>query len=517
MVSDCRFKIEYHTDKGRVRSVNEDSLDFALSDETDERKVNFEDLISSGNKGAWIIVADGMGGGAAGEIASKIAVTSIKNSFKSIPPVGFPEVQERFFRYELENAIRKAHDAILREGRVNPSLRGMGTTVCVAWIFQNYLFISWVGDSRIYLKQQNNSLRLLSKDHSYVQQLIDRGSLSEEDAFDHPEKNIITQSLGDPARDPLPGFRCEALKSGDCILLCTDGLNTMLRDREIENKLSVESDNSCSVNLVKSANEQGGLDNITVAIAWIKELAVGNIIQLLTDSASNTVRDNYSSDWRKNIRKYQLPLLLGGLFLIICIIFSYSLSSPKENANTDTQPKDSVLTTHNSSEDNIKPVDSNNNKNIKENNSNSNRSTEGLQQDASDKEQKEDENNKGSQTHESDIQKGSSSAAETNNEVSKTVSPTETKQTVEESQNSDNSKFNDLAKVPGEYYYYKQAYDNIDKIEGLKNDSDIPKYFKDNMRVGLYNNRYYLYIEKKNISDEIGKDKNEKLILLIVK
>ena len=141
----------------------------------------------------------------------------------------------------------------------------MGTTVVAAWLLDGYAYVSWCGDSRLYLFDPLAGLSQLTTDHSYVQDLVDAGRLSPEHAFGHPYGNIITRSLGNPAEPADPGFISAPLKDGMSLLLCTDGLNSMLRDFEIGGIMQRHPEPAaCTDRLVREALEKGGRDNVTV-------------------------------------------------------------------------------------------------------------------------------------------------------------------------------------------------------------------------------------------------------------
>ena len=147
----------------------------------------------------------------------------------------------------------------------------MGTTLVAAWLFDGYANIIWCGDSRGYLFNPVSGLAQVTKDHSYVQELVDSGRLLPEYAFDHPDSNIITRSLGNPQKAANPDFVRLPLQEGEVILLCTDGLNSMLRDEEIEAVMQETSNeiDTCTKALIQGALDLGGHDNVTVVLCQI--------------------------------------------------------------------------------------------------------------------------------------------------------------------------------------------------------------------------------------------------------
>ncbi len=226
------------TDIGLVSDHNEDS--------------NYADP----DQGLWI-VADGMGGHAAGEVASAIVVESVSTAFTKGTP--------------LETAIGNAHKDIKRSAQEGRGATGMGSTVVALHMHGSEFEISWVGDSRAYL--WNGKLEQLSHDHSFVQRLVDLGALNEAEARDHPNKNVITQSLGAVDIDEVEvGRRDGVLLRKQKILLCSDGLSDELTDSEIAKILEqAETDQLAVDRLVDQALNNGGHDNITAQLVSAPE------------------------------------------------------------------------------------------------------------------------------------------------------------------------------------------------------------------------------------------------------
>ncbi len=225
--------------------------------------------VSAGEDGIIMAVADGMGGLNAGEVASRTAIGAIRNYFTFNRP---SELLKNAGSHTavLEKCIMDAHSCIVEHARKNPDSEGMGTTLVIAWIVGQHAYVAWCGDSRCYLSR-NGVLRQISKDHSYVQELVEGGKITQEDAFFHPNRNIITQSLGDESRLPSPTCAFTDIKNGDKLLLCSDGLNSMLQDVEIESILEYSTGGTANRELVDAANRAGGHDNITVIVAEIGE------------------------------------------------------------------------------------------------------------------------------------------------------------------------------------------------------------------------------------------------------
>lgn len=277
-MSTITFRIAAKTDVGLVRSNNEDNFQ-ASSDLSGEqmRWVNNESC-SLGNKGALIVVADGMGGMNAGEVASELAIETIREYFS--PERLTPDVVKNRFSIEkyMNDSIIAADARIKAEAKNRPEAKGMGTTIVIGWILDGKLYVSWCGDSRAYVYNPSAGLHQITKDHSYVQGLVDKGSLTREEAFDFPDSNIITRCLSDSSTKATPEslLRPYDICDKDIIMLCTDGLSGMIRDADIESIIrSNEHNVETLVNkLIDAACEAEGSDNITICICQI--LRCGN-------------------------------------------------------------------------------------------------------------------------------------------------------------------------------------------------------------------------------------------------
>lgn len=239
------FKHYSISDVGRVRQANED---------------NCGDRMTA--NGYVFVVCDGMGGHVGGATASKIAVESILDFFEN-------PVQNIYVG--INDAFKFANSQVFQAAQQDPSLKGMGTTGTILVMNNEACYIGHVGDSRIYLKS-DGKLNRLTKDHSFVQTLVDQGIISDDDAEKHPKKNQILEALGIKV-DVNPTV-CQAPiqpKPGDCFLMCSDGLNGMIHDSEIDRLINPEDvEHSCR-SLISAANESGGKDNITATLVTITE------------------------------------------------------------------------------------------------------------------------------------------------------------------------------------------------------------------------------------------------------
>lgn len=236
---------------------------FATSDVGKTRQIN-EDFyyISSENEPVKLfIVADGMGGYNGGEIASKLAVDSaryyILSNFESSK-----EDKESLLNL-VKNSSMYANMIVYEKAMKNEELKNMGTTLDICLIYENKAFISHIGDSRVY-RIRKDFMRRLTKDHSYVQQLVDEGKITKEESVNHPKKNMLIKALG-CTEYIEPDVTVKGFIKGDIMLMCTDGLTNMIPENEILKILKENLDNPSKV-LVDKANELGGLDNITAVI-----------------------------------------------------------------------------------------------------------------------------------------------------------------------------------------------------------------------------------------------------------
>ena len=245
---------------------------FSVTDIGRKRKLNQDFVYSSdeavGNLKNVYIVADGMGGHQAGDYASKCTVETMVREIKGC----FEQSPIRI----LSRAIRIANDQVRRKAREDESLYGMGTTVVAATVLGKYLQVANVGDSRLYII--NEEVRQITRDHSLVEEMVRMGGLDREaemvrlggikpeEAKHHPDKNIITRAIG--ARDTIEiDFFHEELKSGDLILMCSDGLTNMLEDEEIGRILKTPGTiEERAERLIDAANQNGGRDNIAVIL-----------------------------------------------------------------------------------------------------------------------------------------------------------------------------------------------------------------------------------------------------------
>jgi len=235
------------TDCGKVRTNNEDNY-----------------YASEESFGLLMIVADGMGGHQAGEIASLQAVKTVTEHIKS-------NITEKAAPNKildiLRTAINKANEDVFTSASSDKKLNGMGTTIDICIIMGSTAYIAHVGDSRVYRISKSGKITQITRDHSLVQHLIENGTITEEEAKIHPQRNIITRALGTGSFVESDTY-ISKFEDGDNILLCSDGLTSMVADSIISEIIMSENSPEKAVNaLIDAANNAGGNDNITAVIA----------------------------------------------------------------------------------------------------------------------------------------------------------------------------------------------------------------------------------------------------------
>ncbi len=266
--------------------------------------------IPLGEKGCLMVVADGMGGQNAGEVASAIAIATVQERFspENLPAniMDNPNAIKNF----LKKVISEADSRVKQETEKNPGTYGMGSTIVIAWLTDCKLYVAWLGDSRAYSFVHDKGIGRLSKDHSYVQQLVDAGTITDDEAMYHPNSNVITRSLGDTSQKAKADVIEHDIVDGEIILLCSDGLCGVCRDDETGEIIDSEKDNliKCTERLITTSLEAGGSDNITIAI-----------LQVLHDGEKPAPRDVPKKG--KGIHKKVLAPLALICLLLLSVLF----------------------------------------------------------------------------------------------------------------------------------------------------------------------------------------------------
>ena len=250
-MAEVGFEFGNRTDTGMVREKNEDYYGYF-----------------STPLGELFVVCDGMGGHKGGQVASRMSVETIRDFFASASQEADPQ-------QVMANAISAANTKVT-EAAADPELEGMGTTVVALLVLKSrpgHALIAHVGDSRIY-RIDGNGLEQITQDHSFVGEMLKKGLISQEEARDHPRKNVITRAIG-AARDVKPEIRIIHLHEGDTFLLCSDGVTDMLTDADIAGVLGQSEPQMAADRLVEMANERGGYDNSTVQVVRVTDLPEG--------------------------------------------------------------------------------------------------------------------------------------------------------------------------------------------------------------------------------------------------
>lgn len=242
------MRVFANTDVGKARDINEDF--YYASDPHNPLKL--------------YILADGMGGYNGGEIASRLATNAIKGYIES----NFLETNledKEAILILLKNAIEYANMVVYERSKQDTELEGMGTTIEVSIIYKDRVYIGHIGDSRIY-RIRKNIIRRLTQDHSYVEKLVKDGTITREEAQNHPKKNMLTRALGCTSYVE-PDLMVKGFQVGDILVMCSDGLTNMVSEQEIYDYI-IENIQQANRTLIQRANELGGYDNATVIILF---------------------------------------------------------------------------------------------------------------------------------------------------------------------------------------------------------------------------------------------------------
>ncbi|MBC6308213.1 Stp1/IreP family PP2C-type Ser/Thr phosphatase [Listeria sp. FSL L7-1582] len=236
---------EFRTDRGRIRNHNEDNGGI------------FENQLGN----PLVIVADGMGGHRAGDVASEMAVRLLSEKWRDVADMKSAAEIDSWFR----EAIQAVNEQILAHAKQDPTLQGMGTTLVAAVFANSQIIVANVGDSRGYI-MKNGVLEQLTEDHSLVNELLRKGEITKEDAENHPRKNILLRALGIEGNVDTDVFILP-FQSKDQLLLCSDGLSNMLTKQEMEAILTSKRTLAEKADIfITKANANGGEDNITVLL-----------------------------------------------------------------------------------------------------------------------------------------------------------------------------------------------------------------------------------------------------------
>lgn len=317
------FKLIAGTDVG-LRENNEDNFTVCPDLTKNEWIVpaDCQQAIQLGSKGCVMVVADGMGGQNAGEVASAIAINTVQEMFSPshlfADILGKPNAVKSF----LKKVISECDIRIKKRAEAESSAYGMGSTIVIAWLIGCKLYIAWLGDSRAYSYVQGKGIARLSKDHSYVQQLVDAGAITDEEAMNHSDSNVIIRSLGDTSQKAKADVVEYDIEDGQVVLLCSDGLCGVCRDEEIGTIIEEEIDNlqKCKERFITAALATGGSDNITISL-----------LQISIDSSQTAAL----VEVKKQKSKKKIMLTIVAFILGLCACCYYSLWLLHQGSNKE--------------------------------------------------------------------------------------------------------------------------------------------------------------------------------------
>ncbi|WP_156289020.1 Stp1/IreP family PP2C-type Ser/Thr phosphatase [Oceanobacillus salinisoli] len=239
------MKGTFLTDRGRIRSHNEDAGGIYYN--------SFDQMLA--------VVADGMGGHQAGDVASQMATTLIQEKWENTSEFDKPDQLEEW----LLNTINEINESIFLHAQKNKECEGMGTTLVIAIHIGDFLTVAHIGDSRCYLLNRNG-FKQITEDHSLVNALIQSGQISKDDAKYHPRKNVVLRALGSESEVDAD-IKTITIEEGDKLLLCSDGLTDKIQDEELLEKINASEDlNEVAKQLIDMANSRGGEDNISLIL-----------------------------------------------------------------------------------------------------------------------------------------------------------------------------------------------------------------------------------------------------------
>lgn len=269
-----RLRSSARSDRGRVRQNNEDNVHLWDADTS-----------------VLAVVADGMGGAVAGEEASRIAVETIQGKLVTEyyrSPDDYSQYDSEDLADLMGEAVKEANQNIINKALASPDLKGMGTTITMAFARFNDVILAHVGDSRAYyVDSSNKSINQLTADHSFVQALVDAGHITDEEAAVHPMKNVLYRALGQAEDLDVDVVQEIRIHAGDRLVLCSDGLTLHVNPDEIRDAaLDSDDPNAISDNLVELANSRGGKDNVSVIVITAEMVEIDE-----TEKASETEFD----------------------------------------------------------------------------------------------------------------------------------------------------------------------------------------------------------------------------------
>lgn len=327
------FKLFAGTDIG-LRDNNEDN--FSVCPDLSKCQwivpADSQEAIQQGQYGCLLAVADGMGGQNAGEVASAIAIETVHDMFVPDKLTDVAKRPDSICSY-LKKVIVEADQRVKYHSSQNENTQGMGSTIVLAWIIEGMVHVAWLGDSRAYSIIPGQGISRLTKDHSYVQKLVDSGVLTEEEAMNHPDSNIITKSLGDSSHVAKPDSFSYPLLNDEIILLCSDGLCGVCPDSEIARLVLENKDDLklCKEVLTDTTLSAGGSDNITIALAHIS-----------TD-VSNSAGVTVDLKPQPSVNAKRLPFILTSICVLLILILLFLVFGSRKSVTPELHIEKSSL------------------------------------------------------------------------------------------------------------------------------------------------------------------------------
>lgn len=340
-MKDIRFTLAARCEAAG-RENNEDNYQVVADIAGNRHGFTADEELRLGELGTLLVVCDGMGGMNAGEVASAIAVQTIKDCF--VADKITKEVLSAPEKY-IVSSIQAADAAIKAESKRNPATEGMGSTIVLAWLLRGKVYVGWCGDSRAYRYNAVSGLERLSHDHSYVQELVDAGSITEELAFFHPNNNIITRSLGDPRGAAQPDTKVFDIQQGDIYLLCSDGLCGCLQDHQIQEVIEQHHTtiSQCRDALWQADEAAGWHDNVTTVLA---QITAGGVAPAKRKAETSTADENaMTTSKAKLIRTNRIlkGVLAAIAFLVVVVIAVFAVKHCVHCNGGDASTNDSIV------------------------------------------------------------------------------------------------------------------------------------------------------------------------------
>jgi serine/threonine protein phosphatase PrpC len=321
------------------RPYNEDS--FIVSKNISSGKWTFttNETVSLDGKGALLVVCDGMGGMNAGEVASSLAVETVKKRFSPTRLTEDIFADADSIQDFIREAIVAADRKIKEEAVADAGKKGMGSTIVLAWLLGKNVYIGWCGDSRAYRYNPSTGIKRLTRDHSYVQELVDIGKLTQKMAMEHPQSNIITRSLGDSGMEAQPDTIAAPLHNGDVILLCSDGLCGIMYDSEIEAVIAQTPGDmmQCRDALLYASEQAGWNDNITLTLCHVESGGAKNNNGISASIKSADALANTEKPFRNLMVKKLLYAFAAIALLVFAFAGGYYYGSGKGKKQTYNQ------------------------------------------------------------------------------------------------------------------------------------------------------------------------------------